>query len=318
MYKDKTICVVVPAYNEEKLIGTVLDAMPDYVDNVIVVNDGSTDKTANIAKEKGVIVITHDKNRGVGAAFRSGVAKGLELNTDIMVNIDADGQFNPRDIHKLIEPIIEGQADLVTASRFKDNRMKPEMPKIKYWGNVCMARLISFLIGQKFYDVSCGFRAYSKEALLRLNLFGKFTYTQETFLDLAFKGLTFKEIPILVKGVREHGESRVFKNLFHYGYNTLQIIFRAFRDYKPLRFFGYIAGSLLLVGFLLESLLISYYIATGSFTPYKVIGFVGGFLIGIGILVLITGFLADMLYRIRVNQEEILYQKKRELFTPKD
>ncbi len=110
----------------------------------------------------------------------------------------------------------------------------------------------------------------------------------------------------------------MFKNFFHYGYNTLQIIFRAFRDYKPLRFFGYIAGFLLLIGLLLECFLFAYYIATGGFTPYKVIGFVGGFLIGIGILVFITGFLADMLYRIRVNQEEILYQRKKELFTSKD
>ena len=108
MYKDKTICVVVPAYNEEKLIGSVLDAMPEYVDTVIVVNDGSTDRTASIAKEKGAIVLTHNKNRGVGAAFRSGVTKGLELHTDIMVNIDADGQFNPQDIYKLIEPILTG------------------------------------------------------------------------------------------------------------------------------------------------------------------------------------------------------------------
>jgi glycosyltransferase involved in cell wall biosynthesis len=318
MYREKKICVVVPAYNEEKLIGGVLDRIPDYVDTIVVVNDSSTDETPNIAQAKGALVVTHNINRGVGAAFHTGVDKALELATDIMVTIDADGQFDPKDINKLIDPIIDGNADFVTASRFKDKQLVPKMTKIKYVGNIAMSKLISFLIGQKFHDVSCGFRAYSKEALLRLNVFGEFTYTQETFIDLAFKNLTIQEIPVSVQGVREHGHSKVAKNLFRYAYRTSKIILRTFRDYKPLKFFGFIAGLCVCVGVLLEAALLWHYVQTGSFSPYKTIGFAGGFFIAIGLLVFVTGLLADMLYRIRINQEEMLYHKKKELFTHKD
>jgi glycosyltransferase involved in cell wall biosynthesis len=317
MYRDQRICVVMPAYNEEKLIGGVLDRIPDYVDTIVVVNDGSTDETPNIAQAKGALVVTHSMNRGVGAAFHTGVDKALELNADVMATIDADGQFDPRDINRLIDPIIDGETDFVTASRFKDKKLLPKMPRTKYWGNIAMSRLISLLVGRRFFDVSCGFRAYSKEALLRLNLFGEFTYTQETFMDLAFKNIAIQEIPLTVQGEREYGPSKVAKNLFRYAYRTSKIILRAFRDYKPLKFFGFMAGFIIGAGLLLEVLLFWHYVQTGSFSPYKVLGFSGGFLLAIGLLIFVTGLLADMLYRIRVNQEEILYYKKRELLTHK-
>ena len=317
MYRDQKICVVMPAFNEEKLIGGVLDRMPDYVDTIVVVDDGSTDETPHIAQAKGALVVTHNMNRGVGAAFHTGVNKALGLNADVMVTIDADGQFDPRDINKLVDPIIDGKADFVTASRFKDKKMAPKMSRIKYWGNIAMSKLINFLIGQRFFDVSCGFRGYSQEALLRLNLFGEFTYTQETFIDLAFKNLTIQEVPLLIQGSREYGPSKVAKNLFRYAYRTSKIILRAFRDYKPLKFFGFMAGLIIGVGLLLEVLLFWHYVQTGSFSPYKVLGFAGGFLLAIGLLIFITGLLADMLYRIRVNQEEMLYYKKRDLFARK-
>jgi glycosyltransferase involved in cell wall biosynthesis len=315
VYREKTVCAVVPAYNEAKFIGGVLDRMPDYVDTIVVVDDGSRDETPHIARAKGALVVTHNINRGVGAAFHTGVDKALKLNVDIMVTIDADGQFDPKDIDTLIDPISDGSADFVTASRFKDKNLAPTMSRIKYWGNIGMSRLISFLTGQKFYDVSCGFRAYSKEALLRLNLFGQFTYTQETFIDLAFKNLTIREVPLSVEGEREHGHSKVAKNLFRYAYRTSKIILRAFRDYKPLKFFGFISGLIVCVGVLLEASLFWHYFQTGSFSPYKVVGFIGGFLLAIGLLIFVTGLLADMFHRIRVNQEEILYYEKKELFT---
>jgi glycosyltransferase involved in cell wall biosynthesis len=307
-----------PAFNEEKLIGGVLDRIPDYVDTIVVVDDGSTDETPHIARAKDDLVVTHNINRGVGAAFQTGVDKALELNADIMVTIDADGQFDPKDINQLIDPISDGDADFVTASRFKEKKLAPTMSRLKYWGNIGISRLISFLTGQKFYDVSCGFRAYSKEALLRLNLFGAFTYTQETIMDLAFKNIAIQEVPISIQGQRKYGQSKVTSNLFRYAYRTSKIIFRAFRDYKPLKFFGFIAGFTFCSGLLLEILLLWHYLKTGSFSPYKVLGFVGGFLLAVGLIIFVTGLLADMFYRIRVTQEEILYYKKKRLFTDKN
>jgi len=314
MYKDKIVCVVVPAYNEEESIGNVLDALPEYVDHVIVVDDGSTDETAKIAHEKHAFVLGHKRNKGVGAAFHTGVKKSLEFKTDVLVNIDADGQFDPKDIAQLIEPIMQHKSDVVTASRFLNKNLTPSMPRGKYWGNIAMARLISLLVGEKFHDVTCGFRAYSREALLRLNLLGTFTYTQETFLDLAYKGLVIKEVAVRVQGTRTHGESKVTTSLLRYAYRTLKIIFRAFRDYRPIRFFGAIAAFLFFLGVGMEIFMVIYWLKTGGFSPYKFVGVTGGFFMGMGSLIFVTGLLADMFYRIRGNQEEILYYKRKELF----
>ena len=307
MYKNKKVCVVIPAYNEEILIGGVLEAMPDYIDGVIVVDDGSSDNTAKIAKEKGAFTVSHTRNKGVGAAFQTGIKKALELSADIAVNIDADGQFDPNDITKLIQHIEDGSTDFVTASRFKEPAYYPEMTKAKFIGNKLMSFLISKLCGKRFYDVSCGFRAYSRDTLLKLNLFGDFTYTQETFLDLVFKGVTMMEIPIKVRGVRKEGKSRVASNLFKYSYQASKIFLKAFRDYRPLVLFGFIS----LLAFLLSSFfgvgLITHYIVTGKFTPHKWAGFVSGFFIILTILLLMIGFILDMFVRMRRNQEESLF-----------
>lgn len=311
MFKDNKISVVIPAYNEEKSIGQVISTIPNFVDYIIVVNDGSTDKTVEIAKEKGAILTTHPANKGVGAAFRSGVKKVLELDSDIMVNMDADGQFNSEDITKLIEPIIEKRADFVTASRFKNPDFYPQMSRIKFIGNRLMSWLISNLVGQKYYDVSCGFRAYSKEALLRLNLFGEFTYTQETFLDLAFKGISIIEVPVLVRGTREYGQSKVASNLFNYTYQTLKIILRTLRDYRIFKVFSFVSSFFLLIGVISGLFLLIYYLRFHSFSPYKWVGFAAGFSILLSLLTIMVGFIIDIFSRIKYNQEETLYQIKK-------
>jgi len=311
MYKDKNICVILPAYNEEAKIGDTIEAIPDYVDHVIVVDDGSHDNTSNVAHGKGAKVCRHARNRGVGAAFNTGMRAALEFDTDIMVNIDADGQFNPQDITKLIEPMIAGEADFVTASRFKESDLYPDMSKVKFWGNKLMSFIISKMTGQKFYDVSCGFRAYSRNALLQLNLFGDFTYTQESFLNFAFKNVAILEVPVGVMGRRKHGKSRVASNLLQYAYQTLKIIVRTVRDYRPFRMFAIISVILFMVGLALAIFLTIHYVRTGTFTPHKWAGFTAGFLILLSALSLVLGFILDMFARMRLNQEEILYHLKK-------
>jgi len=190
------------------MIASVIKKVPKKIlgikTEVLVVNDGSKDKTEFKAKQAGAFIINHSINRGLGQTFQTGIEKAIELDADIMVNIDADGQFNPKEISKLIAPIINKEANFVASDRFynleSNNLVKPHnMPLIKYWGNLLMANLISFLSNQKFNDVSCGFRAYDRKTLLSLNLIGKFTYTQESFLDLATKGLRIKTVPVNVK-----------------------------------------------------------------------------------------------------------------------
>jgi glycosyltransferase involved in cell wall biosynthesis len=317
------LVVIIPALNEEKTIEGVIAAVPTEIDGidqieVVVVDDCSSDQTRMIAESAGALVISHCENKGVGAAFHTGMKVALKKGADFIVNIDGDGQHNPSDIPALIKPVLEGKADFTTASRFKEPTLIPLMPRMKLWGNKMMSRLISYLTGKKFYDVSCGFRAYTRDTALRLTLVGKFTYTQETFLDLAFKGLSIAEIPLVVKKEREFGESRVASNLWKYGYKTAKIIFRAFRDYKPLRFFGFISLPFFIIGMLLIMFLSLHYLSSGQFFPHKWAGFSGVALVVLGLILFILGLVADMLDRIRLNQEELLYYKRKEEYNHLD
>ncbi len=316
--KENRLCVVLPALNEEKSIEDVLKAIPRDIPtitdiDIVVVDDGSTDKTSEIAKAQGAHVVRHTTNKGVGAAFRSGVDKAIELGADFMVNIDADGQFDPKDIPTVLQPLLDKEAEFASASRFMKKDFYPVMSKVKFYGNHMMSWLISTLTGKKYYDVSCGFRAYSREVLLRLNLFGDFTYTQETFLDLSMKQILIKEVPIkLVCGTRQFGKSRVASNLWRYAINTSKIIFRAFRDYKPMIVFGSIGAILSLFSFFGFAFIAIRYGLTGHFSPYKWVAMTSGFLAAIGLLVFVTSLIADMLARIRLNQERILYMLKKQ------
>ncbi len=313
------LIVLIPAYNEAGTIAGVLDAIPQSfpgieVVDVLVVDDGSADQTAAIAETAGAIVVSHVHNRGVGRAFTTGLEKALELGADIMVNIDADGQFSPSEIPLLIDPILAGEADFVVGDRFSDEGVKPQKPqhmsKIKFWGNKAMSRFISMLTGQRFQDVSCGFRAYSREAMLQLNLAGQFTYTQETFIDLADKGLTIKNVPVAVKYFPDR-ESRVADNLLKYFVRTSKIIFRAYRDYKPLRFFGWLGLVSFVLGIIFGVVMLAIYIRIGKFTPYKFVGFTGIYFVSLGILFWVVGLLADMFVKVRQSQEKILYFEKK-------
>ena len=195
---------------------------------------------------------------------------------------------------------------MVTANRFAYG-MPENMPRSKYWGNRQISRIISSITKVNFSDVSCGFRAYSKEALYRLNLFGKYSYTHEAILNLVFKGLSIAEYPIHVKYFPER-KSKIASNLIKYAINTSKIIFRSILDYRPLYFFGNLGILNLVIGFIfVGSLLIRYFIK-GVFSPYKSLGFIGlGFSI-FGLLILFIGLVADMLNRIRLNQDKILYE----------
>src|SRR5215208_7161379 len=263
------LVVTIPALNEEKTIAQVVRGVPRDVPGVdevevIVVNDGSTGNTPIEAADAGAIVINLPGGGGLGTVFRTGFDHAMRRGADLIVNIDGDGQFNPADIAKLVRPLLEDQADFVTCSRFADPALRPQMPIVKYWGNQAVTRMINWVCGgTSFTDVSCGFRAFNREAAYRLTLFGRFTYTQETFIDLFAKGLRIVEVPLKVRGVREHGKSRVANSIVKYATNSLPIILRAMRDIQPLKFFGGIAGLLFIPGFLTSAFITGWYIANG-------------------------------------------------------
>jgi glycosyltransferase involved in cell wall biosynthesis len=312
------LIIYMPALNEEEGIASVIDNLPRKIEGIddikiLVVDDGSTDNTAKIAREHGADVVSHNVNRGVGKAFQTAVEYALENNADILVSIDADRQFNNKQIPDIIQPILQNKADMVTGNRFKEG-IPENMPKIKYWGNTQMSRLISLISGQKFRDVSCGFRAYSREALMRLNLFGVFTYTQETILDMVYKGLRVVEYPVDV-WYFDNRKSRVAGSVINYTFKTLKIITKTLRDYRPMLFFGGMGGVSMGIGLVFEIFMFTHYFISGSFTPYKAYGFIGlGFLI-FGLLLVTVGLLADMFNRVRINQERIIYELKRSRYS---
>jgi len=309
------LVVTVPCLNEEMTVAQVVAAVPRQLDgvhrvDVLVIDDGSTDETAARALEAGARVHRHKSNLGLGRAFGSGVELALSMGADVVVNIDGDGQFDPADIGLIVRPVVDGEADMATGSRFLRRELVPEMPTIKRWGNRWVAQIVWLLSGKRFRDVSCGFRAFSREALLRMNLFGSFTYTQETFLDLLFKDLPIVEVPVRVRGTREFGVSRMASSIPKYAWRSLKIMMRAFISYRPFSFFSVIAGVFGVTGLSLLGFLAVHYFQTGAFSPHIWAGFVGGSFSFMGILTLVLGIVGDMLVRIRMNQEDILYRLK--------
>jgi glycosyltransferase involved in cell wall biosynthesis len=312
-----TVCI--PAYNEAKTIGAVVDGIPREIAGfdevtVVVVDDGSTDGTADVAEKHGARTVVHRRNLGLGVAFRSALEEALELRSDAMVTIDADGQFAATEISLLLAPIVEGRADLATGSRFIDPAKIPaNMPAVKKWGNRMVARIVSLAIGRRLYDCSCGFRAYGKSALLHLNLSGRFTYTQETLLDLAYKDQHIVEVPVTVTYCDER-QSRIAGSVIQYGVKAGHIILRTVIDQHPLRFFGSCGLFVFLVGLLCDGYLLLHYLQAQSFSPYKFLGFIGGFCNAMGLLLVLLGILGSLIDRVRQTQEALLYEHKKALY----
>lgn len=305
------LLVAIPCLNEAKTIKSVIRQIPREIESiasieVVVIDDGSSDETTVEARSAGAEVVRFPVNRGVGVAFQAAVEYAIRNNFDIMVNIDGDGQFDPNDIPLLVAPVVERHVEMSTASRFVDKDFIPHMPKVKLLGNHAIAGIISLFVNKKFADVSCGFRCYSREALLRLNLHGKFTYTQETFLDFAVKNIAIREVPVKVKYFPDR-KSRVANSIVKYGFNAGKIILRGYRDYFPLRFFWGISSFFFLPATVLSAFFISYYLSTGRFAPYIFVGFIAAFLYILSSVFFVLGIVADMLDRIRSNQERILY-----------
>lgn len=308
------VVVMIPAYNEERTIGRVIKEIPRDISEhveVLVINDGSRDRTWKVAKRAGADkVVSHKRNKGLGHAFRTGIDCALRMGADVIVNIDADGQFNPKDIPRLVKPIVNEEADMVTCTRFAKGA--PKMPAVKKFGNKRFTNLVNRLTGEKFTDTQCGFRAYSREAALRLTLFGGHTYTQEVFLNMVSKGMKIKEVPCRVKGERE-GKSRVVSSISGYGTLSLLLLIRAYRDFRPLRFFGTLGMILFIPGLVIGIVLGLRMLIYNVVSPYLSLVYVGVVLIMVGALLLIMALIADMYFRQRLLQEEILYRlKKRE------
>jgi glycosyltransferase involved in cell wall biosynthesis len=298
------IVALIPAYNEEKTIERMVTDVKAHADTVVVIDDGSQDKTGHYAERAGALVVSHHENRGVGAAVKTGIEKGLQLGADILVSIDADGQFSPDDIPRLTAPLLSDEADFVTGSRFSHEN--PAMPRVKRMGNTLFTWLVNALTHSSFTDTQCGFRAISREAALRITLFGDFTYTQETFLDLVSKKMRMKEVPVRVI-YDETRKSRVVKNPLSYGVSALLIIIRTIVDLYPFKVFGLLGSIIFVSGAGSGAALFVRWVLTSKVSPYTSLVTLSGVLLIVGFLCVILALIADMLGRQRRIQEEILY-----------
>ena len=271
---------------------------------VAVIDDGSTDDTARIAREAGATVVAHPENLGLGTAFRTGLRSAIENEADIMVTVDGDGQFDTRQIPELVRPILDGKCDLALCSRFKDPALRPVMPRVKIMGNDIVARMVSRMTGKRFYDVSCGFRAYNEACMVRLNLMGMFTYTHEVIMELVFQGLRAREIPLAVRGVRQHSKSRIASNLPRYAVRTSRIMLGTLLSHRPHVLFGALASVSAVLGVLLVALGSITYFTANRFI--KVLVLPGGFMLALAIALLLFGLQARVLYRNHFLLQNIL------------
>ena len=284
------VIISIPAYNEEKTLGEVIkeikEIMGSYDYSILVVNDGSEDNTAKIAREIGAIVFSHDRRKGLAETFKFEMKKCLELRADIIVHTDADGQYKAADILKLLKKIEEGY-DLVLGSRFEHGVYEGSF--MKRWGNIAFAKVFSNILGIKITDTTTGFRAFTRE-VAKLPLINNFTYTQEQLIRAGKNNMRIAEIPIKTNKTRE---SRLFKNSFTYAFRAWINIFRIYRDFDPLKFFGTIGLIFSLIGFLI-GLWFVYLHFTSGIEGHLGLMILMILLILMGIQIMLFGFFADM------------------------
>jgi glycosyltransferase involved in cell wall biosynthesis len=306
--------------NEGKTLGELLDRIPSHIEGIdeivkVVVDDGSDDNTVQVAKEHGATVFENITQKRLAHSFQFAINKCLEMGADVAVNIDGDLQFKPEEIPNLVEPILRGQADFVAGNRFHDARPQGMSPG-KYYGNRLGAHIIGRLAQKTFQDVTCGFRAYSREAMLNMNINSKYTYTQESFQLMANKKLNIVQVPVSIK-YYEGRKSRVVSSILNFvavsGFNVL----RAFRDFAPLKFFGWLGLIPFLLGVVCLIFIGVHWANTGEFSPYKFVGFSGIYLVTLGMIVALFAILSDMLGRMLNNQERILYFEKKNYYSKK-
>lgn len=255
------LIIQVPCYNEEQALGITLDSLPREVSGFekvewLIIDDGSTDRTVEVANLYGVdYVVRLPKNQGLAKAFMAGLEASLKAGADIIVNTDADNQYCADDIHKLVEPILSGKAEMVLGSRpileiERFSFTKKLLQKLGSWA-------VRAASGTNTPDAPSGFRAISRSAALRLNVFNEYTYTLETIIQAGQKGLAITSVEV---GVNEDlRPSRLIKSTTSYVYRSILTIFRIFMTYRPFQFFLVPGLVLFCIGTLIGFRFLFYY-----------------------------------------------------------
>ena len=279
------IIVGIPAFNEEKNIAVVITQLKKIVDKIIVCNDGSTDLTSKIAEELGVIVINHEKNLGYGAAIRSIFLKSKDLDGDILVTFDADGQHRVDDINKVINPIINGKSDLVIGSRFLDESEK-EVPRYRKVGIKVITKITNATIKKQLTDSQSGFRAYSKKVLTELNPSDAgMGISTEILIKASSKNFRISEVPIKIT----YSGDTSTHNPISQGSSVIISTIKYTSIEHPLKFYGIPSLIFFITGLSFTYAATQYYAEIGRLNTNLTIVAAGTVLIAV--VLLITGIL---------------------------
>lgn len=306
------LIIQVPCYNEAETLEIALNDLPKHIDGIdeieyLIINDGSKDNTVEVAKKWGVhYVVNFKKNRGLAKGFMAGLDACLRNGADIIVNTDADDQYKGEDIEKLVRPILDGKADIVIGERPIDQteHFSPLKKKLQHFGSWTV-RVASH---SDIPDAPSGFRAYSREAAMRLNVTNEYTYTLETIIQAGRNRMAMESV--LIRTNPELRKSRLFSSMFGYVKRSMVTIVRSFMMYKPLRFFlgiGAVVGAIgaaLGVRFLV-------YLAMGAGKGHIQSLILASTLLMMGFMTCIIGFQADIIAANRKILEDVQYHVRK-------
>lgn len=303
------LIIQIPCLNESDTLAETILALPRRIEGIdaielLIIDDGSSDDTSGVAKRMGVHhIVRHRRNRGLAAAFSSGVQKALAEGADIIVNTDADGQYVGEDIAKIVAPVIAGKADIVVGDRgVADNRhfgfFKRRLQRL---GSLAVKRLSQLDVT----DAVSGFRAISREAAQRINITTDFSYTTDMLIQAGRKRIAVISVPIRTNAAAR--PSRLFKSIPDFISNTGMTMVRVYLTYNPLRFFLSIGLLMTMVGFLPILRFLWFFIEDGGSGHLQSL-VLGSALVILGLLIAILGLLADLIGTNRRLIESTLHK----------
>lgn len=310
------LVVQIPCLNEEQTLPLVLNSIPKKVPGIdeieiLIIDDGSTDKTVEIAKKHGVKhILRHRKNQGLGRSFHDGVLESLELGADIVVNTDGDNQYPQERIPDLVKPILDGIADIVIADR-QTHKIEHFSPLKKLLQKVG-SEVVNKAAGTNLPDAVSGFRAYSRDSLMRLNTITRFSYCTETIIQAGNKGMAISSIEVDTNPKLR--ESRLFKNTFEHVLKSSITIIRAYVMYKPYIIFGTMGFIFLIAGLVPFARFVILSLEEGTTSGHIQSLVAGSTLLISALLCFALNVIADLIRINRILNEDTLEQTKRHHF----
>jgi dolichol-phosphate mannosyltransferase len=293
------ITAVIPAYNEERTIGRVVEETCKHVSQVVVVDDGSTDGTTEMARSAGATILRHSHNAGYGASLATGFKHVKNNGASILVVLDADGQHDPSQIPRLVAPIIEGKADVVIGSRFMDGQEKSEMPAYRRFGISVVNRAWRFATADSMTDTQCGFRAYSRRAIDGIDITEAGMSASLQVLDQASdRNLKVVEVPV---SVRYGGDTSTMEPGKH-GMELINYVLRKLKEEHPLLIFGGAGMVLTMIGLGFGILAINSYFET-RYLPFGPT-MIAAVAIYIGTLMIFGGLILNAIQSIASKIED--------------